>query len=42
MSFEKSYEIIKQIFIFGDKILILPWWVTYYTYEFRNIYMYHY
>jgi len=34
MSFERSYSIesherIKQIFIFGDKSLLLIWWVTY-------------
>src|SRR6218665_2857911 len=33
MSFERSYSIksherIKQILIFGDKSLLLPWWVT--------------
>jgi len=37
MSFERSYSIesherIKRILIFGDKSLLLPWWVT-------NVYM---
>jgi len=37
MSFERSYSIesnerIKQILIFGDKILLLPWRVTYIHY----------
>jgi len=35
MSFERSYSVesherMKQILIFADKSLLLPWWVTYY------------
>src|SRR6218665_374648 len=38
MSFERSYiieshERIKQILIFGDKSLLLTWWVTYVYYK---------
>jgi len=28
MSFERSHERIKQILIFANKSLLLPWWVT--------------
>ena len=36
MSFERSYSVesherIKQILIFGDKSLLLMWWVTFIT-----------
>src|SRR6218665_2561733 len=41
MSFKRSYSVesherIKQILIFGDKSLLLTWWVTY---KFLNYYL---